>query len=448
MKLNAIPIIAIIALLFIVVAVPVSAAPFVGSLKITSLPSGATILIDNVNKGTSPVTLGNIVVGRHSVTLKKTGYNDYQTYVSVQAGKTATISATLIPITPTTGSVGIISSPSGATVLLDNVNKGTSPVTLTNIVAGKHTVTLQKMGYNDYQTDVTVLAGKTSSISATLVPVPPTTWIYQTPAGSTNAALLSGAKALMKGIYTYSSGAPDYLPSSYTNMKTSQTSYVVHASKPTSVVWAPIGSNQLVWKSNPGGKPAGWSGIVIAAGQIDTKGKPSLLNVKTDCSGFITSLFTSANTDRTTRFTSWTTGSPIPEAGCNDPQGSCSVPNPLNYYQLFSSGKNGWFQSVSLSDLQPGDIISWANTNTDNKASGHIMLVAAVSDSADNSKSREVVVIDETGSAHSNDTRNFGAGIGMGYARLATSPAAKLQFFWTLTSTTPQIGSIALGRAL
>ncbi len=447
MKLNAWFVVLVVALVFLVMAAPAGAAPLTGTLKVSSSPIGATVYIDNTFRGTTPLTSSGIAAGQHTVTLKKTGYDDYSAPVNIQAGKTFTLSAVMVPATQKTGLIGITSTPAGATVLLDNVNKGMTPVTLGNVVAGKHTVILQKTGYTDYNTEITVQAGKTSSISAVLVPLPPATWIYQPKAGSTNEALLSGAKALMKGVYTYTPGAPDYLPSSYKNENTLQTGYVIHASKPTNVIWGASGVKQLVWKSIPGGSPAGWSGIVVIAGLTDTKGKPNLLTVKTDCSGLITSLFTFANTGRTTKFSSWNTGSPIPEAGCNDPQGSCVVPNPLNYYHLFVSGENGWFKGVSLSDLQPGDIISWANTH-DTTDTGHVMLVTAVSNSADNSKARQVIVIDETGTLHSSDTRNGGPGIGMGYARLATSPEGKLQFYWDLTTSSPQIGPIALGRAL
>jgi len=282
------------------------------------------------------------------------------------------------------------------------------------------------------------------------------TWLSQPPANSTNAALLSGAMALMKGIYTYSSEDPNYLPTSYTNQNSSLTAYVVHASQPTSVTWAPFDATQVVWKSVPEGFPKGWSGTVAAAGLTNSGDQTEPLHVMTDCSGFITSLFAFANTKHPTKFTGWMAGSSIPEAGCNDPRGNCTTPNPLNYYHLFSTGENGWFQNVTLANLQPGDIIAYANTKN-KKDSGHIMLVAAVSNDSDNQNSRYVVVIDETGSPHSYDTRDVttlpsgaieGAGVGMGIVKFTISPEGQLQFFWGMTSPTPEIGSVALGQAL
>ncbi len=264
---------------------------------------------------------------------------------------------------------------------------------------------------------------------------------------------LSAAFPLMAGIYTYSPSIPDYLPTSYTNERSNFTNYTVHAAQPTNVTWAPNGETQLVWQSQPYGSPIGWSGTVSEAGRSQTHDS---VEVMTDCSGFITSLFTYANAEYPTRFTGWQTGSSIPEAGCFDPQGNMTTPNPLNYYRLFTTGENGWFQSLSLANLQPGDLIAYANTGSTTD-SGHIMLVAAVSTGGNNTASRYVTVIDETGTPHSSDTRNealiqsnggYGEGIGMGIAKLSVSEEGALQFFWRMNDSSPVVGSVALGRAL
>ena len=284
-------------------------------------------------------------------------------------------------------------------------------------------------------------------------------WLSAPPPNSTNAALLSAAIVLMKGVYTYSPDYPDYLPISYTNQNGSLTAYVVHAIQPSSVAWAPSGGTQVVWESVPGSSPKGWSGTVTAAGLTRIGDQTEPLHVMTDCSGFITALFAYANTEHTTKFNDWKSGSSIPEAGCNDWQESCMQPNPINYYHLFITGENGWFQNVSLSNLQPGDIIAFAGTNKD---TGHIMLVVAVSNGSDNQNSRYVVVVDETGSPHSYDTRKTaappsgaahdtpheGAGIGMGIVKLSISPEDQLQFFWGMRSPAPENGAVALGQSL
>lgn len=282
------------------------------------------------------------------------------------------------------------------------------------------------------------------------------TWISEAPADSPGSGLILGAKALMKGIYTYSPDSPDYLPMSYSNQNSRVTNYTVHANDESSVYWAPDKEDQIQWVSEPGGTPKGWSGTIKVAGPVATTDNSSSLHCYTDCSGFVTSLFTYANTVTPTKFTSWKEGSSIPEAGCNDPQGRCIQPNPLNYYSFFTSGKDGWFKQVSLAEVQPGDIISYANTK--NKSdTGHIMLIIAVTSCLNDPQSKIVVIADETGDEHSFDTRpvkiispkeKTGAGLGMGLAKLSISSNNTLEFYWSLTSPKPEIGSVALGRAL
>ncbi len=147
--------------------------PVTGSISARSTPTGATILVDGINKGTTPATLTGISAGSHAIVLKKSGYTDYSTSVTVTAGQTASVSATLTN-QPVTGSISARSTPTGATILVDGVNKGTTPITFTGISAGSHTIVLKKTGYTDYSTSVTVTAGQTASVSATLTNQPVT----------------------------------------------------------------------------------------------------------------------------------------------------------------------------------------------------------------------------------------------------------------------------------
>ena len=276
------------------------------------------------------------------------------------------------------------------------------------------------------------------------------TWISEPPANSTGGALLAGAKELMKNLYSSAPDEPDYLPSSYSGEDLNRTSYVLHAWENTTVVWPASGRGQLVWKSIPADTPKGWSGITLSDGPVRYQGSPDPVTVRTDCSGFITSLFTYANTVHTTRFTGWNLSKPVPEAGCAEPEGSCSTPNPVSYYHLITTGDDGAFARVALADLRPGDLIVYTYT-TDNQYKGHVMLVAAVSSGGDMAVSRNVVVIDVTRLPHASDTRSLaggGPGIGMGIAKLTLSGDGTLQYFRGSTDPAPQVVSVVIGRAL
>jgi hypothetical protein len=132
---------------------------------VSSTPAGATVLLDGTNRGTSPVTLTDLSAGDHTLVLKMNGYLDYSTKVTVSTGSTATVTATL---SPSIGSLSIKSSPSGAAIYLDGTSRGITPNTITSVPTGDHTLVLKMIGYQNYSTKVTVSAGKTSSISATL----------------------------------------------------------------------------------------------------------------------------------------------------------------------------------------------------------------------------------------------------------------------------------------
>lgn len=61
-----------------------------GSVKVTSDPSDATIYIDNIYKGTTPLIIDNLAVGSHSLLLKKNGY-EKNTSITVSEGSATAI---------------------------------------------------------------------------------------------------------------------------------------------------------------------------------------------------------------------------------------------------------------------------------------------------------------------------------------------------------------------
>ena len=66
-----------------------------GKLDISSSPSGATIYLDNLANGTTPVILKNIPIGSHKIVLKMNGYQDWGKTVTIKDGETSEIDATL-----------------------------------------------------------------------------------------------------------------------------------------------------------------------------------------------------------------------------------------------------------------------------------------------------------------------------------------------------------------
>jgi hypothetical protein len=71
------------------------------------------------------------------------------------------------------GSLSVNSSPSGATIYLDDSYKGKTPLAIIEASSGYHTIKLSLDGYNDWSTSVEVTEGKTSNVNKTLKKVPP-----------------------------------------------------------------------------------------------------------------------------------------------------------------------------------------------------------------------------------------------------------------------------------
>ena len=69
--------------------------------------------------------------------------------------------------TPAFGSVAVSSEPSGADVYLDNTIRGITPMTITGVQNGRHTVRLRLDGYEDYTQEVVVTAD-TPQVNAVL----------------------------------------------------------------------------------------------------------------------------------------------------------------------------------------------------------------------------------------------------------------------------------------
>jgi len=166
-------------------SVPLSVSRTAGSLRILSAPDGAVVTVDGGAQGATPVTVDGLSAGTHIVTLKKSGYADYRQTLTVTAGKVTEIDVNLVagvqdPDTGLTsatrtsqpsgtGSVAVVSSPSGAAVSLDGSGEGTTPLTIPGVKAGSHTLMVRKSGYRDSAASITVTAEMNTSVSLTLV---------------------------------------------------------------------------------------------------------------------------------------------------------------------------------------------------------------------------------------------------------------------------------------
>ncbi|MEW5826281.1 MAG: PKD domain-containing protein [Candidatus Bipolaricaulota bacterium] len=79
---------------------------------------------------------------------------------------------TIAPATPTTGTLRVLSSPTGATVRLDGTSLGTTNLERSGVTPGLHTVEISRSGYQTETRQVTIVAGTTTTVQVTLTAVP------------------------------------------------------------------------------------------------------------------------------------------------------------------------------------------------------------------------------------------------------------------------------------
>jgi len=151
-----------------------------GTINVTSNPSDATIVLDNVVTYELTPHIFTVAVGNHEVYVTLGGYElpDTET-VNVKEGKESKVNFTLKPILP--GSIRITTKPEGAFVRLDDnptdfetVGEGNvGEYTFENVAAGPHWVGMRMPYYNRESFNITVESGKQAKIEVKLTLKPP-----------------------------------------------------------------------------------------------------------------------------------------------------------------------------------------------------------------------------------------------------------------------------------
>lgn len=149
------------------VLVPVST---VGSLKVSSSPSGAMVTVDNGNGQMTPWTYHDITTGTHLVSLFLLGYEPFVRTVEVKPGETTSLVADM-SLRTGSGVLEISSDPGGASAYVDGVYAGTTNLVVGNIPPGRHEIKISQAGSDDYVEWVSVQNQVTIPVHADLKPV-------------------------------------------------------------------------------------------------------------------------------------------------------------------------------------------------------------------------------------------------------------------------------------
>lgn len=109
--------------------------PINGVINVDTEPSGATVYIDGIKYGNTPITVNDVIIGKHELKLDKSGFGIITKSIILEENKPVNINENLLngqEITITTGSTS-------ADVFVDGQPIGKSPIK-TVVSFGRHTI--------------------------------------------------------------------------------------------------------------------------------------------------------------------------------------------------------------------------------------------------------------------------------------------------------------------
>lgn len=128
-----------------IVSVLVAEEPRTSRVDLTSVPEGAVVCVDGIDRGVTPLTLWDIRPGEHHLVFSLDGYEDASVEATVAEGSYVQRSATL---QPKKGLLLVTSEPSNCELFVDDVPFGTTPRLVTELeVTKSHQLILRKSGY-------------------------------------------------------------------------------------------------------------------------------------------------------------------------------------------------------------------------------------------------------------------------------------------------------------
>ncbi|MCX5868558.1 MAG: PEGA domain-containing protein [Proteobacteria bacterium] len=153
-----------------------------GSLEVKTNPPGSSIYLDASSVGVSPVKVPGIPVGNHSLTITRDGYSIISKGVIIEKDKAARVDEILIE---QTGNLKVTSTPvQPARVLVDEQEKGETPLDVQGLKIGDHKIRVTHSDYEEFAGDFQVFYQQTTNVEAKMVGKPGKILITSTPPGA------------------------------------------------------------------------------------------------------------------------------------------------------------------------------------------------------------------------------------------------------------------------
>lgn len=132
------------------------APPAVGSLQVTSQPSGANVIIDGRDVGVTPVRVNEIAAGTQPVSIQMEGFKPFETTVTIAPGERTDVNGRL---EEAMASLRILAKPWGNIYIDGELSKKESTVWYTaRLEPGQHRIRVEHPALGKWEQTVTVAA--------------------------------------------------------------------------------------------------------------------------------------------------------------------------------------------------------------------------------------------------------------------------------------------------
>lgn len=124
-----------------------------GILRVGTEPGGASVIVNGIERGKTPMEIKDVPKGRVSISLSLAGYKTEVRELNLNAGESQELSVQLEELPST---LVLTSVPEGARFYVNGEAHGKGPVTLSNLKRGKYKVIAKLDGHADVERDIEV----------------------------------------------------------------------------------------------------------------------------------------------------------------------------------------------------------------------------------------------------------------------------------------------------
>ena len=144
-----------------------------GVIAVSTIPPGAVIELKGIDEQTSPARFAGIPLGKHTIRIKKAGYETLERVVTVEDGTVIDLSE--IELNKTSGGIEVVSEPVGADFKLlrtaadepkQLIEIGKTPAKIEKLDPGDYQILMAVEGWPEYSKMVRIENNRNTSVSA------------------------------------------------------------------------------------------------------------------------------------------------------------------------------------------------------------------------------------------------------------------------------------------